>query len=140
MALEQTLCIIKPDAVKKNLIGKITAKIEAQGLKIIAARMIRIDDKQAADFYAEHKERPFFQSLVDFIAGGPVIVQVLQGESAINVYRTLMGATDPQQAEPDTIRALYADSIEANAVHGSDSPASATREIPFFFSADTICF
>ena len=139
MALEQTLSIIKPDAVEKNLIGQINARIEACGLKIIASRMLQLDKIRAAGFYAEHQERGFFQELVDFMSSGPLLVQVLQGDDAINQYRLLMGATDPQQAEQGTIRSDFADSINANAVHGSDSQTTAMREISYFFSADEIC-
>lgn len=136
--LEQTLSIIKPDAVKKNLIGQIIVKIEERGLSIVASRMMLLDDVQAKGFYAEHKDRPFFPDLVDFITSGPVLVQVLQGVGAISIYRALMGATDPKQAYQGTLRALFADSIEANAVHGSDSKDAAEREIPYFFSKHEI--
>lgn len=133
--LEQTLSIIKPDAVKQNLIGQIYSCIEGAGLKIIAAKMMQLDEATATDFYAEHRERGFFKDLVTFITSGPVMVQVLQGEDAITCYRDLMGATDPKQAAPGTLRALFAKSIDANAVHGSDSLAAAEREINFFFTA-----
>lgn len=139
MAVERTLSIIKPDAVAKNVIGKILARFEDAGLEIVAARLMKLSQEQAEGFYAEHKERPFFGSLVNFMTSGPVMVQVLEGENAIARNRELMGATNPQQAEPGTIRADFADSIDANAVHGSDAPASAEREIAYFFDANDIC-
>lgn len=139
MAVERTLSIIKPDAVAKNVIGKIISRFEDAGLQIAAAKLIKLTQEQAEGFYAEHKERPFFASLVNFMTSGPVVVQVLEGDNAIARNRELMGATNPQAAEPGTIRADFADSIDANAVHGSDSPASAEREIAFFFEADAIC-
>ena len=133
MALERTLSIIKPDAVAKNVIGQIDARFEAAGLKIAAARMIHLSRAQAEQFYAVHKERPFFKDLVDFMVSGPVMVQVLEGENAILKNRELMGATDPKKAAPGTIRADFADSIDANAVHGSDAAETAAVEIAFFF-------
>lgn len=139
MALEQTLSIIKPDAVKKNAIGDIIARFEKAGLKVVAAKMLHLDDVKAGGFYAEHKERPFFNDLVSFMTSGPVVVQVLAGENAIAKNRELMGATNPKEAAAGTIRADFAESIDANAVHGSDSATSAEREISYFFNADEIC-
>jgi nucleoside-diphosphate kinase len=139
MAVERTLSIIKPDAVGKNVIGEILARFEQAGLKVVAAKMLRLSDAVAGGFYAEHKERPFYADLVAFMTSGPVVVQVLEGEGAIARNRELMGATNPQEAAPGTIRADFAQSIDANAVHGSDSPASAAREIAYFFSASEIC-
>lgn len=139
MALEQTLSIIKPDAVKKNAIGDIIARFEKAGLKVVAAKMLHLDDVKAGGFYAEHKERPFFNDLVGFMTSGPVVVQVLAGENAIAKNRELMGATNPKEAAAGTIRADFAESIDANAVHGSDSATSAEREISYFFNADEIC-
>ncbi len=133
MALERTLSIIKPDAVAKNVIGQIYARFEAAGLKIAAARMIQLSRAQAEQFYAVHKERPFFKDLVDFMISGPVMVQVLEGENAVLKNRELMGATDPKKAAPGTIRADFADSIDANAVHGSDAAETAAVEVAFFF-------
>ncbi|RJX32850.1 MAG: nucleoside-diphosphate kinase [Oxalobacter sp.] len=133
MAIERTLSIIKPDAVAKNLIGEIYARFEKAGLKVVAARMTWLSQADAEGFYAEHKERPFFKDLVSFMISGPVMVQVLEGESAIIKNRDLMGATDPKKADKGTIRADFADSIDANAVHGSDSPAAAGAEIAYFF-------
>lgn len=133
MAVEQTLSIIKPDAVAKNVIGQILSRFEAAGLKIVAAKMMHLSREQAEAFYAVHKERPFFNALVEFMISGPVMVQVLQGEGAILKNRDLMGATNPQEAAPGTIRADFADSIDANAVHGSDAPATARQEVAFFF-------
>jgi nucleoside-diphosphate kinase len=133
MAIERTLSIIKPDAVAKNVIGQIYARFEDAGLKIIAARMVRLSRAEAEGFYAEHRERPFFRDLVDFMMSGPVMVQVLEGENAIVKNRELMGATNPKEAEKGTIRADFAESIDANAVHGSDSATAATKEIAFFF-------
>ena len=135
MALEQTLSIIKPDAVKKNVIGQILARFEAAGLKIVAARMMHLSRAQAEGFYAVHRERPFFRDLVEFMISGPVLVQVLEGESAIAKNRELMGATNPQEADEGTIRADFAESIDANAVHGSDGPETARIEIAYFFPA-----
>jgi nucleoside-diphosphate kinase len=135
MAVEKTLSIIKPDAVKKNAIGQIIARFEGAGLRIAAARMMHLSRAQAEGFYAVHRERPFFRDLVEFMISGPVLVQVLQGESAIAKNRELMGATDPKKAAKGTIRADFADSIDANAVHGSDSPETARAEIAYFFPA-----
>ncbi len=135
MAVERTLSIIKPDAVAKNVIGQIYARFEAGGLKIIAARMMWLSTQEAGEFYAVHKERPFFGELVEFMTSGPVMVQVLEGENAIAKNRELMGATDPKKAAPGTIRADFAQSIDANAVHGSDGPDTAKAEIAFFFPA-----
>ena len=139
MALERTLSIVKPDAVGKNHIGAICARFEAAGLRIVASRMLRLDAERAGGFYAEHRERPFFPALIEFMSSGPLVVQVLEGENAIALNRELMGATNPQQAAPGTIRADFASSIDANAVHGSDSPTSAAREIAYFFAASEIC-
>lgn len=139
MAVERTLSIVKPDAVGKNHIGAICARFEAAGLRIVASRMLRLDAERAGGFYAEHRERPFFPALIEFMSSGPVVVQVLEGENAIALNRELMGATNPQEAAPGTIRADFASSIDANAVHGSDSPASAAREIAYFFAASEIC-
>jgi nucleoside-diphosphate kinase len=133
MAVERTFSIIKPDAVAKNAIGQILARFEAAGLKIVAARMMHLSRAQAEGFYAVHRERPFFRDLVEFMISGPVLVQVLQGENAILRNRELMGATDPKKAAKGTIRADFADSIDANAVHGSDGPDTARTEIAFFF-------
>jgi nucleoside-diphosphate kinase len=138
MAVERTLSIIKPDAVAKNVIGQIYARFEKAGLNIIAARMLRLSRAQAEGFYAVHKERQFFKDLVDFMISGPVMVQVLEGENAIQKNRDLMGATDPKKAEKGTIRADFADGIDANAVHGSDSPQSAATEIAYFFPKQEI--
>lgn len=135
MAVERTLSIIKPDAVAKNVIGQIYARFEAAGLKIVAARMMHLSQAQAEGFYAVHRERPFFRDLVKFMTSGPVIIQVLEGDGAIQRNRDLMGATDPKKAARGTIRADFADSIDANAVHGSDGPATAATEIAYFFSA-----
>ncbi len=133
MAIERTLSIIKPDAVAKNVIGQIYSRFENAGLKIIAARMVQLSRAEAEGFYAVHRERPFFKDLVDFMISGPVMVQVLEGESAILKNRDLMGATDPKKAEKGTIRADFADSIDANAVHGSDAAETAQVEISYFF-------
>ncbi len=138
MALERTLSIIKPDAVAKNVIGQIYARFESAGLKIVAARMAQLSRGEAEAFYAVHKERPFFKDLVDFMVSGPVMIQVLEGEGAILKNRDLMGATDPKKAAPGTIRADFADSIDANAVHGSDGAETAATEIAFFFPAMAI--
>jgi len=135
MAIERTLSIIKPDAVAKNVIGQIYSRFEGAGLKIIAARMIHLSRAEAEGFYAVHRERPFFKDLVDFMVSGPVIVQALEGENAILKHRDLMGATDPKKAEKGTIRADFADSIDANAVHGSDAAETAKVEISYFFPA-----
>jgi nucleoside-diphosphate kinase len=133
MAVEQTLSIIKPDAVKKNVIGQIIARFEKAGLRVVAARMTHLSRAEAEGFYAVHRERPFFKDLVDFMISGPVLVQVLEGENAIARNRELMGATDPKKAAKGTIRADFADSIDANAVHGSDGPETARKEIAYFF-------
>lgn len=133
MALERTLSIIKPDAVKKNVVGEILARFEKAGLKIVAARMAQLSRAEAEGFYAVHKERPFFKALVDFMISGPVMIQVLEGEGAILKNRDLMGATNPKEAAPGTIRADFAESIDANAVHGSDAPETAAVEIAYFF-------
>lgn len=135
MAVERTLSIIKPDAVAKNVIGKIYSRFETNGLRIVAARMIHLSRQEAEGFYAVHKERPFFKDLVEFMISGPVMVQVLQGEGAVAKNRDLMGATDPKKAEAGTIRADFADSIDANAVHGSDAAETAAAEIAYFFPA-----
>lgn len=135
MAIERTLSIIKPDAVAKNVIGQIYSRFEKAGLKIIAARMMQLSRAEAEGFYAVHKARPFFKDLVEFMTSGPVVVQVLQGENAIAKNRDLMGATDPKKAEKGTIRADFADSIDANAVHGSDAVETAAVEIAYFFPA-----
>ena len=135
MALERTLSIIKPDAVAANHIGEIYSRFEKGGLRIVASRMLRLSRADAAGFYAEHEERPFFEALLEFMTSGPVVVQVLEGEGAIARNRELMGATNPKDAEAGTIRADFAESIDANAVHGSDSAESAAREIAWFFSA-----
>jgi nucleoside-diphosphate kinase len=134
MAVERTLSIIKPDAVAKNVIGQIYARFEGAGLKVVAARMAHLSRAEAEAFYAVHKARPFFKDLVDFMVSGPVMIQVLEGEGAIQKNRDLMGATDPKKAESGTIRADFADSIDANAVHGSDGPDTARAEIAFFFA------
>lgn len=133
MAVERTLSIIKPDAVAKNVIGEILARFEKAGLRIIAARMIHLSRQEAEGFYAVHRTRPFFKDLVDFMISGPVMVQALEGENAILKNRDLMGATDPKKAEKGTIRADFAQSIDANAVHGSDAPETAQTEIAYFF-------
>ena len=133
VAVQRTLSIIKPDAVAKNAIGQILARFEAAGLTVVAARMTKLSREQAEGFYAVHRERPFFRDLVAFMTSGPVMIQVLEGENAIQRNRDLMGATDPRKAAPGTIRADFADSIDANAVHGSDAPATAAIEIAYFF-------
>jgi len=138
MALERTLSIIKPDAVAKNLIGRIYSRFEDNGLRIIAAKMLHLSRERAGDFYAVHRERPFFSDLVTFMSSGPVMVQVLEGENAIARHRELMGATDPSKADPGTIRADFAKSVDENAVHGSDSSETAAWEIAFFFAKDEI--
>src|SRR5882762_5434384 len=138
MAVERTLSIVKPDAVAKNAIGKIYSKFEQAGLNIVAARMLYLSQIQAEGFYAVHRERPFFRDLVRFMISGPIMVQVLEGEDAIARNRELMGATDPKKAEKGTIRADFAESIDANAVHGSDGPESARTEIAYFFAASEI--
>ncbi len=133
MPIERTLSIIKPDAVAKNVIGQIISRFEGAGLKVVAARLTQLSRDEAERFYAVHKERPFFKDLVGFMVSGPVFVQVLEGENAIQKNRDLMGATDPKKADPGTIRADFAESIDANAVHGSDGPDTARQEIAFFF-------
>ena len=135
MAIERTLSIIKPDATRRNLTGQINARFEAAGLRIVAQRRLRLSGAQAQAFYAVHKERPFYQSLCAFMTSGPVVVQVLEGEGAIERNRAVMGATDPARAEPGTIRKDFAESIEANSVHGSDAVETAAGEIGFFFAA-----
>ena len=139
MAIERTLSIIKPDAVAKNVIGEIIARFEKAGLKIVGAKLMQLSEEKAGGFYAEHKERPFFGDLVGFMTSGPVVVQILEGENAIVKNRDLMGATNPAEADAGTIRADFAETIDANAVHGSDSAASAEREIAYFFAAEEIC-
>jgi nucleoside-diphosphate kinase len=139
MAVEQTLSIIKPDGVQKNLIGEIYSRFEKAGLEIVAARMMHLTTEQAQGFYAVHKERPFFNDLVSYMMSGPVVVQALQGEDAIAKHRDIMGATNPADADPGTIRADFAESIEENIVHGSDGPDTAAVEIAFFFGDDGIC-
>lgn len=139
MSVEQTLSIIKPDGVEKNLIGEIYGRFEKAGLEIVAARMMQLSRQQAEGFYAVHKERPFFNDLVNYMMSGPVMVQVLQGESAIQANRDIMGATNPADAAPGTIRADFAASIEENVVHGSDSPETAAQEIGYFFGDGGVC-
>lgn len=139
MAIERTFSIIKPDAVAKNVIGEIYSRFEKNGLQIIAAKMLHLTREQAEGFYAVHKERPFFNDLVSFMITGPVMMQVLEGENAIAKNRELMGATNPKEAAPGTIRADFADSIDANAVHGSDAAETAQQEIAYFFSDDELC-
>ena len=139
MALERTLSIVKPDAVAKNVIGEIYSRFEKAGLKIAAAKMKQLSRVEAEGFYAVHRERPFFKPLVDFMVSGPVMIQVLEGESAIAKNRELMGATNPKDAAPGTIRADFAQSIDANAVHGSDAPETARFEIGYFFSEIELC-
>ena len=139
MSIERTLSIIKPDAVAKNVIGDILARFERNGLRIVAAKMLRLSAADAGGFYAEHRGRPFYPALIEFMTSGPVLVQVLEGENAVVRNRELMGATNPREAAPGTIRADFAATIDANAVHGSDSPASAAREIAYFFAATELC-
>lgn len=139
MAVERTLSIIKPDAVAKNVIGQIIGRFEAAGLQVVAAKMLQLNDETAGGFYAEHKERPFYKDLIEFMTSGPVVVQVLEGENAVVANRDLMGATNPQEAAAGTIRADFAETIDANAVHGSDSPESAAREVAYFFDEAEIC-
>jgi nucleoside-diphosphate kinase len=139
MALERTLSIVKPDGVTRNLIGNVYQRFEKAGLRIVAARMLRLSQQQAELFYEVHKERPFYKDLVRYMTSGPVIAQVLEGEGAIAKNRDIMGATDPKKAAPGTVRADLALSIEANVVHGSDAPETAAHEIAFFFSATEIC-
>ena len=138
MAVQRTFSIIKPDATARNITGKVNAKIEEAGLRIVAQKRVRLSEEQAGGFYAVHKERPFYADLVKFMMSGPVIVQVLEGENAIAEYRKVMGATNPAEADAGTIRAEFAQSIDANTVHGSDAPETAAEEIKFFFSDDEI--
>ena len=138
MAIERTLSIIKPDATSRNIIGKIISRFEDNNLKVVAAKLIQLDRVKAGGFYAEHDGKPFFQNLIEYMTSAPVLVQVLEGESAIAKNRELMGATNPQDAAPGTIRADFAESIDANAVHGSDSESSALREINYFFEPEEI--
>jgi nucleoside-diphosphate kinase len=138
MAIERTLSIIKPDAIAKNIIGEIYSRFEKAGLRIVAAKMTHLDQKKAEEFYGVHKGRPFFNDLVAFMISGPVMIQVLEGENAVLKHRDLMGATNPKEAAAGTIRADFADSIDANAVHGSDGIETANQEITFFFAADEI--
>ena len=138
MGIERTFSIVKPDAVARNLIGEIYSRFEKGGLRIVASKMLQLSEAQAAGFYAEHDGKPFFADLCSYMRSGSVMVQVLEGEDAIATNRRLMGATNPKDADPGTIRADFAESIDANAVHGSDSPESAAREIAFFFNADEI--
>ena len=138
MAVQRTFSIIKPDATARNITGKVNAKIEEAGLRIIAQKRLQLTKEQAGGFYAVHKERPFYNDLVAFMMSGPVVVQVLEGENAIAKYREVMGATNPADADAGTIRAEFAQSIDANTVHGSDAPETAAEEIPFFFSDDEI--
>lgn len=139
MAVERTISIIKPDAVAKNVIGQIYARFEAAGLSIVAAKMIHLSEERAGEFYAVHKERPFYNDLVSFMTSGPVMVQVLEGEDAIAKNREVMGATNPKEAAAGTIRADFASSIDENAVHGSDAPETAAQEIAFFFGDEGVC-
>ena len=139
MAVERTLSIIKPDAVAKNVIGQIISRFEKAGLSVVAAKMVQLSQSDAEGFYAEHSARPFFKDLVGFMTSGPVVVQVLEGEGAVLKNRELMGATNPKEADAGTIRADFAESIDANAVHGSDSTTSATREIGYFFAETELC-
>lgn len=139
MAIERTISIIKPDAVAKDVIGKIYTRFESNGLRIVAAKMKHLSTKEAQDFYAVHKERPFFADLVSFMTSGPVMIQVLEGENAVAKNRELMGATNPKEAAAGTIRADFAESIDANAVHGSDSLENAAKEIAYFFSESEFC-
>lgn len=139
MAIERTFSIIKPDAVAKNVIGEIYSRFESNGLKIVAAKMLHLTQEQAEGFYAEHSERGFFKDLISFMISGPVMMQVLEGENAVLKHREIMGATNPKEAAPGTIRADFAASIDENAVHGSDAVETASREIAFFFSDNEIC-
>lgn len=139
MAVERTLSIVKPDGVRKNVIGDVYRRFERAGLRIVAARMMRLSQAQAEGFYAVHRERPFFRDLVTYMTSGPVIVQVLEGEDAVARHREIMGATDPKKAAPGTIRADLAESIEQNVVHGSDSRENAAREVAFFFAETEVC-
>ena len=139
MAIEQTFSIIKPDAVAKNVIGEIVSRFEKNGLQVVASKMLHLSKEQAEGFYAVHKERPFYNDLVSFMLSGPVVVQVLEGENAISKNRELMGATNPADADPGTIRADFATTVDENAVHGSDAPETAAEEIKFFFGEDGLC-
>ncbi len=139
MTIERTLSIIKPDAVAKNVIGEIDSRFERGGLRIIASRMLHLSKERAEEFYGVHRERPFFGELVEFMTSGPVVVQVLEGENAIQRNREIMGATDPAKAEPGTIRADFATEVTENAVHGSDGPDTAKTEVAFFFAPDEVC-
>jgi len=139
MALERTLSIVKPDGVGRNLIGDVYQRFERAGLRVVAARMLQLTQRQAEGFYAVHRERPFFRDLCSYMTSGPVMVQVLEGESAVAINREIMGATDPKQAAPGTIRADLATSIEENVVHGSDSAENAAREIAYFFAETSLC-
>lgn len=139
MALERTLSIIKPDAVAKNVIGAIYNRFESTGLRIVAAKMMHLSKEQAEGFYAEHSERPFFGALVEFMTSGPIVVSVLEGDDAVKRHREIMGATNPAEALAGTLRADYAETIDENAVHGSDAPESAAREIAYFFADEEIC-
>ncbi len=139
MAIERTFSIIKPDAVGKNVTGEIVSRFEKNGLRIIASKMLHLSKEQAQGFYAVHKERPFYNDLVEFMISGPVVVQVLEGENAVSKNRELMGATNPAEADPGTIRADFATTVDENAVHGSDAPETAAEEISFFFGEDELC-
>jgi nucleoside-diphosphate kinase len=139
MAIERTFSIIKPDAVGKNVIGEIVSRFEKNGLRVIASKMLQLSKQQAQGFYAVHKERPFYNDLVEFMISGPVVVQVLEGENAISKNRELMGATNPAEAAPGTIRADFATTVDENAVHGSDAPETAAEEIKYFFKDDELC-
>jgi nucleoside-diphosphate kinase len=139
MAIERTFSIIKPDAVGKNVTGEIVSRFEKNGLQVIASKMLHLSKEQAQGFYAVHKERPFYNDLVEFMISGPVVVQVLEGENAISKNRELMGATNPADADPGTIRADFATTVDENAVHGSDAPETAAEEIKYFFSDDELC-
>ena len=139
MAIEQTFSIIKPDAVARNVIGEIVSRFENNGLQVVASKMLHLSKEQAEGFYAVHKERPFYNDLVNFMISGPVVVQVLEGENAISKNRELMGATNPADADPGTIRADFAKTVDENAVHGSDAPETAAEEIRYFFGDDGLC-
>ena len=139
MAIEQTFSIIKPDAVARNVIGEIVSRFENNGLQVVASKMLHLSKEQAEGFYAVHRERPFYNDLVSFMISGPVVVQVLEGENAISKNRELMGATNPAEADPGTIRADFATTVDENAVHGSDAPETAAEEIKFFFGEDGLC-
>lgn len=139
MAIERTLSLIKPDAVAKDLVGEIYHRIESAGMHVVAARMLQLNEEQAAGFYAEHEGKAFYEKLIEFMTSGPIMAQVLEGESCISKYRELMGNTDPEKASAGTLRSDYAETVTINTVHGSDSVASASREIAFFFTDDQIC-